>query len=180
MFIVFVHCSLFIVHCLLFIVLIHCLLFLFFVTTQSFVFRSIKTKSVIENLRANDKYSYKHKYSYKDKLPYFGKNSRIGSWKEEGRPGFGKNSRISSHNGSRQEGRPGNLGSRKLWGFTLLTPHVANLDGAYGRSALYGFVQPTFIRKVSPFSMTLTIWHIIDILCKLGCLLNNTASPSIM
>ncbi len=78
------------------------LLFLFFVTTQSFVFRSIKPKSVIENLRANDK------YSYKDKPPFFGKNSRIGSWKEEGRPG-----NLGSWNGSRQEGRPGNLGSRK-------------------------------------------------------------------
>jgi geranylgeranylglycerol-phosphate geranylgeranyltransferase len=74
------------------------LLFLFFVTTQSFVFRSIKPKSVIENLRANDK------YSYKDKLPYFGKNSRIGSWKEEGRPGFGKNSRMGSWKGSRRNG----------------------------------------------------------------------------
>ena len=43
-----------------------------------------------------------------------------------------------------------------LEGFTLLTPPVANLDGYVTyiitnfRSALYGLVSATFMRKVSP------------------------------
>jgi geranylgeranylglycerol-phosphate geranylgeranyltransferase len=39
--------------------------------------------------------------SWQKGRPGFGKNFRIGSWKEDGRPGFGKNSRNGSRKGSR-------------------------------------------------------------------------------
>jgi geranylgeranylglycerol-phosphate geranylgeranyltransferase len=72
------------------------LLFIFFATTQSFVLRSTKTTILIEKKRP----FFGNLGSWQKGRPGFGKNSRIGSWKEDGRPGFGKNSRIGSRKGS--------------------------------------------------------------------------------
>jgi hypothetical protein len=47
------------------------------------------------------------------------------------------------------------------------------------KSALYGFVTATLNLNV-PFFMIFAIWHIIEHRWRDGCLLNSTASPSIM